>query len=91
MDFAIQVIEFRKLCGFRSLVGPLLCEGSILRWHALAKQSKAKQSKREKGHNVLSNHSLSSKVTVLWLKIIGLGLGSAPTILSHETATLPFI
>ena len=28
------------------------------------------------------------KVAVSWLKIVGLGLGSAATILSHETATL---
>ena len=30
-------------------------------------------------------------LAVSWLKIVGLGLGLAARILSHETATLPFL
>ena len=32
---------------------------------------------------------MRGKVAVSWLKIVGLGLGLAARILSHETATLP--
>ena len=34
-------------------------------------------------------HNVLGSVADLWLKIVGLGLGLAHTILSHESATLP--
>ena len=36
-----------------------------------------------------TTQSANGKVAVSWLKILGLGLGLAARILSHETATLP--
>jgi len=48
-------------------------------------------------HNTLHTQSQSAtllyrvKLAVSWLKIVGLGLKLAARILSHETATLPFL